>query len=217
MKKWRMAAFIILCLMTATVIFSKSEISAYAYTQEQIAAAKAWLEANGYSPTRAGAEQAYQDYLNGKFGTIDVPEETQSSATAETIATTEAILTETIEEIPVRETVILEETTKVVEKTVDETTETITGEMVDAEIETPTEGVPEEMESTSGIVSEESIVAIEENTIELESSTLSEEQKDGFIHVGRYDGIVVVIAVVLCGVMGFFTYKYIEKSKKDGE
>ena len=37
------------------------------YTQEEIEAAKAWLSAHGYPPTRAGAEQAYQDYLDGKL------------------------------------------------------------------------------------------------------------------------------------------------------
>lgn len=37
------------------------------YTQEEIDAIKAWLSAHGYPPTRAGAEQAYQDYLDGKF------------------------------------------------------------------------------------------------------------------------------------------------------
>ena len=31
------------------------------YSQEEIDAAKAWLSAHGYPPTRAGAEQAYQD------------------------------------------------------------------------------------------------------------------------------------------------------------
>lgn len=37
------------------------------YTEEQKAAAKAWLSAHGYAPTRVGAYQAYADYLNGKF------------------------------------------------------------------------------------------------------------------------------------------------------
>ena len=37
------------------------------YTEEQKNAAKAWLSAHGYPPTRAGAAMAYQDYLNGKF------------------------------------------------------------------------------------------------------------------------------------------------------
>ena len=37
------------------------------YSEEEKAAAKAWLSAHGYPPTRAGAQQAYEDYLNGKF------------------------------------------------------------------------------------------------------------------------------------------------------
>ncbi len=37
------------------------------YTEEEKNAVKAWLSAHGYPPTRAGAEQAYQDFLNGKF------------------------------------------------------------------------------------------------------------------------------------------------------
>ncbi len=37
------------------------------YSSEQIAAAKAWLSAHGYAPTRAGAAAAYQDYLAGKL------------------------------------------------------------------------------------------------------------------------------------------------------
>ena len=41
--------------------------AAEGYTDEQVAAAKAWLSAHGYPPTRAGAAQAYQDYLDGKF------------------------------------------------------------------------------------------------------------------------------------------------------
>ncbi len=47
-----------------------TDISLYSeegYSEEDIAAAKAWLSAHGYPPTRAGAEQAYQDYLDGKF------------------------------------------------------------------------------------------------------------------------------------------------------
>lgn len=38
-----------------------------AYTEEEKAAAKAWLSAHGYSPDAGGANQAYQDYLDGKF------------------------------------------------------------------------------------------------------------------------------------------------------
>lgn len=42
-------------------------VSSSGYTPEQIAAAKAWLSAHGYAPTRAGAAAAYQDYLSGKL------------------------------------------------------------------------------------------------------------------------------------------------------
>ena len=41
------------------------------YTDEEKQQAKSWLSSHGYPPTRAGAEQAYQDYMDGK---IDVPE-----------------------------------------------------------------------------------------------------------------------------------------------
>lgn len=41
--------------------------TSYAYTEEEKAQAKAWLSAHGYSPDAAGASQAYQDYLDGKF------------------------------------------------------------------------------------------------------------------------------------------------------
>ncbi|MBR1507723.1 MAG: hypothetical protein IJ619_06955 [Eubacterium sp.] len=37
------------------------------YTPEQKAQAKAWLSAHGYPPTRAGANQAYADFMAGKF------------------------------------------------------------------------------------------------------------------------------------------------------
>lgn len=46
---------------------SSSGASSSGYTPEQIAAAKAWLSSHGYAPTRAGASQAYQDYLDGKL------------------------------------------------------------------------------------------------------------------------------------------------------
>ena len=48
-------------------VSSSNVFAAEGYTDEQVAAAKAWLSAHGYPPTRAGAAQAYQDYLDGKF------------------------------------------------------------------------------------------------------------------------------------------------------
>ena len=73
-KLYKVRALIILCLsiiIGATVFFTNEyKLISYAYTEEEKAAAKAWLSSNGYPPTMAGAEQAYQDYLNGKFGPV---------------------------------------------------------------------------------------------------------------------------------------------------
>lgn len=75
MKKFVRIKFVMMlavCMLSAASIFcaGRNTLSAHAYTDDEIAAAKEWLAANGYSPSRAGAEQAYQDYLNGKFGPI---------------------------------------------------------------------------------------------------------------------------------------------------
>ena len=60
-------AVIALVLATISPIAYADKKSSDGYTDEQKAAAKAWLSSHGYAPTRAGANQAYQDYLNGKF------------------------------------------------------------------------------------------------------------------------------------------------------
>lgn len=75
MKKFIKIKFLMvltICIVSAASIFcaGQNTLSAHAYTDEEIAQAKEWLAANGYSPSRAGAEQAYQDYLNGKFGPV---------------------------------------------------------------------------------------------------------------------------------------------------
>lgn len=57
--------FLALCFCVGTV--AVRPVETYAYTEEEKQMAKQWLSAHGYAPTRAGAEQAYQDYLNGKF------------------------------------------------------------------------------------------------------------------------------------------------------
>ena len=63
---------LMMTLVIADSVFSRlSGISVvYAdddYSEEEKAAAKAWLVAHGYPPTRAGAAQAYQDFLDGKL------------------------------------------------------------------------------------------------------------------------------------------------------
>lgn len=57
------AAGLVLCVS----LFCKCQIVSLAYTAEEIEAAKQWLIQHGYSPDEGGANQAYQDYLNGKF------------------------------------------------------------------------------------------------------------------------------------------------------
>lgn len=73
-------------------------ITSYAYTEEEIAQAKAWLSAHGYSPDYGGAAQAYQDYLDGKFDEELGIAATQEAETqeAETQETTEKVTEETV-------------------------------------------------------------------------------------------------------------------------
>ena len=71
MKKLAFIRIIIL-IFTCFFVFSTAKIQiTYAddsgYTEEEKAAIKAWLSAHGYPPTRAGAAQAYQDFLDGKL------------------------------------------------------------------------------------------------------------------------------------------------------
>lgn len=207
MKKWKMAAVIVLCLFAATVTFSRCEVSVYAYSEEEIEAAKEWLSANGYSPTRAGAEQAYQDYLNGKWGPVGGSEETQAPS-----ATTEALPEETSADA--QAAAMMAESVKVVETTMEETTESVADETMTEE-ETMTMISSEEIESMSEVMSEESTVDITEE-IGTEGSSEA-EGNGGLIHVGRYDSIIVVLAAAACTAMGYFTYKYVKKEKKDGE
>ena len=62
---------LVLMLILGAVMITSRPVVTYAYTDEEKQQAKSWLSSHGYPPTRAGAEQAYQDYMDGK---IDVPE-----------------------------------------------------------------------------------------------------------------------------------------------
>ena len=62
---------LVLMLILGAVMITSRPVATYAYTDEETQQAKSWLSSHGYPPTRAGAEQAYQDYMDGK---IDVPE-----------------------------------------------------------------------------------------------------------------------------------------------
>ena len=65
MKKWmRIVGILLICLVVGGTVFARDTLPVQAYTDEEKAAVKAWLSANGYPPTMAGAEQAYQDIRN---------------------------------------------------------------------------------------------------------------------------------------------------------
>ncbi|MCM1088402.1 MAG: hypothetical protein NC419_09610 [Muribaculaceae bacterium] len=86
--KIKIAVLFALCLSLSAVAFcgGQNSMKVYAYTDEEKAAAKAWLSQNGYSPDMSGAEQAYQDYLNGKFGPVsggNTPTEEEPAPTEE--------------------------------------------------------------------------------------------------------------------------------------
>lgn len=61
----------VICILTTFILVVGLVIGStqqsFAYTDEEKAQAKAWLSAHGYSPDAGGANQAYEDYLNGKF------------------------------------------------------------------------------------------------------------------------------------------------------
>lgn len=69
---------VILLLLAGSVFLTPYTHSTVtkAYTEEQKQAAKAWLSAHGYPPTKEGAYQAYRDYQSGK---LKLSEEEQKS------------------------------------------------------------------------------------------------------------------------------------------
>lgn len=68
MNKKKSIAFFL--SMAACLSMGLGSIHAKAYTDEEKAYVKSMLQAYGYSPDMAGANQAYQDYLSGKYNDI---------------------------------------------------------------------------------------------------------------------------------------------------
>lgn len=69
-KKLKKGILVFMLLLCMAFVTQQTVVTTYAYTQEEIDAAKAWLSAHGYSPDAGGAYAAYADYMNGKFGAI---------------------------------------------------------------------------------------------------------------------------------------------------
>lgn len=83
----------VFCFMLAfqqIELCNNGSIHAEEYSEEEKAAAKAWLSSHGYSPTREGAAQAYQDYLNGKFDDDPQVQAAKQASEQEVDNTTEA-------------------------------------------------------------------------------------------------------------------------------
>ena len=68
MNKKKSIAFFL--SMAACLSLGMGSIQSKAYTDEEKAYVKSMLQAYGYSPDMAGANQAYQDYLSGKYNDI---------------------------------------------------------------------------------------------------------------------------------------------------
>ena len=64
--KWKKIKKCFLVVFSICLMIGFS-MPSHAYTEEEIAQARAWLSSQGYSPDRSGAAAAYGDYLNGRF------------------------------------------------------------------------------------------------------------------------------------------------------
>ena len=90
----RQIIYFVIALCTFFMLCFSVGTRTYAYTEEEKQQAKAWLSAHGYSPDMSGANQAYQDYLNGKFdeelGIATTEQETTENAEPTTEDQTES-------------------------------------------------------------------------------------------------------------------------------
>ena len=68
MNKKKSIAFFL--SMAACLSLGLGSIHTKAYTDEEKAYVKSMLQAYGFSPDMAGANQAFQDYLSGKYNDI---------------------------------------------------------------------------------------------------------------------------------------------------
>ncbi len=205
-------------VLVLTLIWNVS-FTSNAYTEEEKRQAKAWLSAHGYSPDQAGANQAYQDYLNGKFDEelgIDtngdgVPASTQATAESTTQTTTETVtgatteMTATVEpdkEKPTEEKTTQEKTSE----TADSEKKDATGNVIsnDNTEETTDTDVEKEEKTAEGTGErEDSMESASEDTPEQEeseeeSTLLDPEKKEEY----QIAGLVIVLAVVILLLAG---------------
>jgi len=97
-SKIKKGLIILMMMLCVALVSQQAAVPAYAYTQEEIDAAKAWLSAHGYSPDMGGAQAAYNDYMNGKFGAI--PGLPEPNVKPETPPAEEPVVEEPVKEEP---------------------------------------------------------------------------------------------------------------------
>lgn len=206
MKKKKFLVMIMCTFLMFAGVFCGVKTSAYAYTDEEIQMAKDWLSANGYSPTRAGAEQAYQDYLNGlvdPFGNGNKKEEQP-----------EIPATEVPQETPVENIAEAATVVPVIEKPTETVTETSTPDYTETETETASS---EEAQSESeSVIATENVekVTEEQETVESTPEEITSEaiKEDGsFITNSPMYIVIAVVCVIVCAVMIYFVVRYIKK------
>lgn len=207
MKKWKTITLMVLGLMMTMVIFCRTVTSAYAYTEEEIQMAKDWLSSHGYAPTMAGAEQAYQDYLNGMWGGPGGEEVEEPEPPMEEQPIPEIIELEQPEvEVTVSENMqpIKESTEVAIIEEVDSTVEE--EDVIIEETVTETETMEEETET----ISQNKTSETEESTLEIEVQ--SDVETEEVIVKNNYDGIIVIVCAFVCVAMICGTIYYIKRS-----
>lgn len=193
-------------LLFVMMVWMNLSFTSHAYTEEQKQQAKAWLSAHGYSPDMGGANQAYQDYLNGKFDEelgVDVNGDGIPAATeATTDESSEDTAENSTEEVGADETEEAPNGDSVTESMDDSTMEE--GASVD-ESTTAQEEDPSAQEKVESI-SEENIEedGMDEEVNE-ESTLYQPEKKDAY----QEAGMVIVLAVLIMLLAGLWLKKSI--------
>lgn len=202
----------ILCLLLGAGFFCTEENmqTVYAYTEEEKEAVKAWLSANGYPPTMEGAQQAYQDYLDGKLGPVDgdggstgngSPQTTESNPQSEE-NTDDTLQTESAEETGEQEASTFETETEVTESMYEQEAESVSKAAPETAEESAAEPKTEEKPEDDKEIetnSEEQTSSLKKT--ESEFSSASETGAEGNVREAQ-DSKKVNIVVLLSAVVG---------------
>ena len=220
-KKW-----MIVILSVAAFVFCVGTPTK-AYTEEEKQQAKAWLSSHGYSPDAGGAQQAYQDYLNGKFDDeLGITrEETTEEADTSTENETEAVTEEEKTEAGIATESNAEST-----KSPSVTTEAKT---TSSEVENPTTGSSEETgekgtdeKNTEAQDTEEKDLVEKDtetqDTAEKNSEELTTEDTSEAEEISAYKKkkntkhiFMIAFCVVLFGIVIFAVKKLTQKENKE--